>query len=51
MLIAANGEDLVSQLDLYAVSLMDRTGDYGSSDMGSTPVLRAKDVGYVNYTE
>lgn len=42
--IAASGEDLVSQLDLYAVSLMERTGDYGSSGMGSTPVLRASKV-------
>ena len=35
------GKDLVSQLDLYAVSLMERTGGYGPSDMGSIPVLRA----------
>ena len=26
---------------IYAVSLMDRTGGYGPSDMGSIPVLRA----------
>ena len=26
---------------LYAVSLMERTGGYGPSDMGSIPVLRA----------
>ena len=34
-------EDLVSQLGIYAVSLMDRTSGYGPEDMGSTPVLRA----------
>ena len=37
-------EDLASQLDLYAVSLMERTGGYGPSGMGSTPVLRASEV-------
>ena len=26
---------------LYAVSLMERTGGYGPSDMGSIPILRA----------
>ena len=39
--IAVTGKDLVSQLDIYAVSLMERTGGYGPSNMGSTPVLRA----------
>ena len=30
------------EYQLYAVSLMERTGGYGPSDMGSIPVLRAK---------
>ncbi len=29
---------------LYAVSLMERTGGYGPSDMGSIPVLRASEA-------
>ena len=39
--VSVTGKDLVSQLDTYAVSLMERTGGYGPSDMGSIPVLRA----------
>ena len=41
MSIAASGEDLVSQLDLCAVSLSDRILGYEPREVGSTPTLRA----------
>ena len=39
--MAASGEDLVSQLDLCAVSLSDRMPRYERGEVGSTPALRA----------
>ena len=39
--MAANGEDLVSQLGIYAVSLSDRISRYEREEVGSTPALRA----------
>ena len=44
-------KDLVSQLDICAVSLSDRILGYEPREVSSTLTLRAKDVGYVNYTE
>ena len=41
----------VSKPVIRAVSLSDRILGYEPREVGSTPTLRAKDVGYVNYTE
>ena len=38
---SVTGKDLVSQLDIYAVSLSDRILGYEPGEVGSTPTLRA----------
>ena len=42
--MSVTGKDLVSQLDIYAVSLSDRISRYEREEVGSTPALRASEA-------